>query len=73
MYLSFYFFVLFLSFCLLKSPHGLSNSQLSVTVKFSSSLIDVIQFLNRIFEFSSQTINKKNHGLDADYESTGTM
>ena len=34
-------------------------SQLSVTVKFSSSLIDAIQFLNRILEFSSQTINKK--------------
>ena len=31
---------------------------MSVTVKFSCSLIYAIQFLDRIFEFSSQTINK---------------
>ena len=29
--------------------------------------------MNRIFEFSLQTIYKKNHGMDADYESTDTI
>ena len=32
---------------------------MSVTVKFSCSLIYAIQLLDRIFECSSQTINKK--------------
>ena len=41
--------------CLLKK-----YSQLSVTVRFSCSLIYAIQFLGRIFEFSSQTINEIN-------------
>ena len=57
------FFVLFLSFCLpsTRSFKCLLKkySKLSITVKFSCSLISAIQFFDRNFEFSSQTINKK--------------
>ena len=57
------FFVLFLSFCL-RSTRSFKcllkkYSKLSVTVKFSSTLIYAMHFLDRIFEFSSPKINKK--------------